>query len=189
MLTSQSILINKPYILYNKESLWYQFYFWQMLFYCFNKTCVALQMRIVFGSSVQASTLTNLYSMSCRMLTAMMTRGFLPLFREKMVRLDESISVVFSVSAAVPAPQQLQTAKRKRGRSERWRGTLLLIKITEITWCELNPQKWGVRFRHTKQCENKVTINNSTSPILRSFTVVNHQLPPLLLLPLAPHSD
>lgn len=145
------------------------------MFYCFNKACVALQMRIGFSSSVKASTLTNLYSMSCRMLTAMMTRGFLPLFREKMVRLDESISVVFSVSAAVPAPQQLQTAKRKRGRSERWRGTLLLTKITEITWCEFNPQKWGVRFRHTKQYEKNI----STKPILRSFPVVNNQPPPL----------
>ncbi len=50
---------------------------------------------------------TNLYSISCSMLTAMTTRGFLPLFREKMVRLEERSSVVFSVSAAVPAPQQL----------------------------------------------------------------------------------
>lgn len=50
--------------------------------------------------------------MSCRMLTAMMTRGFLPLFREKMARLDESTSVVFSVSAAVPAPQQLETIEK-----------------------------------------------------------------------------
>jgi len=45
--------------------------------------------------------------MSCSMLTAMMTLGFLPLFIENMVRFDDSISVVFSVSAAVPAPQQL----------------------------------------------------------------------------------
>lgn len=45
--------------------------------------------------------------MSCRMLTAMTTRGFLPLFREKMLRLEDRRSVVFSVSAAVPAPQQL----------------------------------------------------------------------------------
>lgn len=42
------------------------------------------------------------------MLTAMTTRGFLPLFREKMVMLEHRRSVVFCVSAAVPAPQQLQ---------------------------------------------------------------------------------
>lgn len=41
------------------------------------------------------------------MLTAMTMRGFLPLFREKMLRLEERRSVVFCVSAAVPAPQQL----------------------------------------------------------------------------------
>lgn len=40
-----------------------------------------------------------------------MTLGFLPLFMEKMVRFDDSISVVFSVSAAVPAPQQLTQTK------------------------------------------------------------------------------
>lgn len=45
------------------------------------------------------------------MFTAMTTRGFLPLFREKMVRLEDRRSVVFSVSAAVPAPQQLNTNK------------------------------------------------------------------------------
>lgn len=45
------------------------------------------------------------------MFTAMTTRGFLPLFREKMVRLEDRRSVVFSVSAAVPAPQQLDTNK------------------------------------------------------------------------------
>lgn len=60
----------------------------------------------------KASAVTDLYNMSCRMLTAMTTRGFLPLFREKMVRLDDSMPVVFSVSAAVPAPQQLETIKR-----------------------------------------------------------------------------
>lgn len=49
--------------------------------------------------------------MSCSMFTAMTTRGFLPLFREKMVRLEDRRSVVFSVSAAVPAPQQLNTNK------------------------------------------------------------------------------
>ena len=51
--------------------------------------------------------LAHLKSISCRMLAAMTRRGFLPLFMEKMVRLEESRSVVFSVSAAVPAPQQL----------------------------------------------------------------------------------
>lgn len=57
---------------------------------------------------------THLKSMSCRMLAAMMTLGFLPLFMEKMVRLEESSSVVFSVSAAVPAPQQLKQVLKKK---------------------------------------------------------------------------
>lgn len=53
--------------------------------------------------------------MSCSMLTAMTMRGFRPLFREKMVRLEDRRSVVFSVSAAVPAPQQLQGQQGRTG--------------------------------------------------------------------------
>lgn len=49
------------------------------------------------------------------MFTAITTRGFLPLVIEKMVRLEESMSVVFSVSAAVPAPQQLREGVNRRG--------------------------------------------------------------------------
>lgn len=61
---------------------------------------------------------TNLKSMSCRILAAMMRRGFLPLFMEKMVRLEERSSVVFSVSAAVPAPQQLHQERACPGNTE-----------------------------------------------------------------------
>lgn len=69
------------------------------------------------------------------MLTAMTTRGFLPLFREKMVRLEATRSVVFSVSAAVPAPQQLRAAARIKdmgGTTERERERKQVLSPTTI---------------------------------------------------------
>lgn len=69
------------------------------------------------------------------MLTAMTTRGFLPLFREKMVRLEATRSVVFSVSAAVPAPQQLRAAARIKdmgGTTERERERKQVLSPTII---------------------------------------------------------
>ena len=73
------------------------------------------------GTSCDTNTHTHtesahLNSMSCSILTAMTTRGFRPLFMEKMVRLEDRRSVVFSVSAAVPAPQQLRERERERER-------------------------------------------------------------------------
>jgi hypothetical protein len=62
------------------------------------------------------------------MFTAITTRGFLPLFIEKMVRLEESRSVVFSVSAAVPAPQQLREGEVRRTR-DAW-AWISQIKVT-----------------------------------------------------------
>ena len=50
---------------------------------------------------------THLYSMSCRMLAAIRTRGARRLLRWNRARLEARRSVVFWVSAAVPAPQQL----------------------------------------------------------------------------------
>lgn len=59
-------------------------------------------------TNTNTHTYTHLNNISCSMWAAMVTLGFLSLFMEKIVRLEDSSSVVLNVSAAVPAPQQLK---------------------------------------------------------------------------------